>query len=245
MLCLVTDRRRSLGRPVEAVVEAAVKGGVDIVQLRERELPAASLLDLAVRLRSITAGRALLFVNDRVDVALAAGADGVQLGERSIPVEAARRACGDSLIVGRSVHSVEGAVEANRAGADLLVFGTVFATSSHPGVRPLGGRYAQGSCAAGRWPVPRHRRDHGGERRVGRGGRRVGRSGGQRGKREPGSGARGAVDTVGACGGVGAGPRRRGGLGMRVLVNAGDGFPPPYQVRGHAFAGMTSRGVLA
>ncbi len=138
MLCLVTDRRRCLGRPIEQVAEAAVIGGVDIVQLREKDLPADQLLGLAERLRSITAGKALLFINDRVDVAMAAGADGVQLGERSVPVGAARRAGGDSLIIGRSVHDVEGAMDAMRAEADLLVFGAVFATVSHPRVRPRG-----------------------------------------------------------------------------------------------------------
>ncbi len=138
LLCLVTDRRRCGGRPLEEVVEAAVSGGVDIVQLREKDMPAGPLLDLARRLRSITASRASLFVNDRVDVALAAGADGVQLGEESIPVEAARSLAGGTLTIGRSVHSVESALHASRAGADMVVFGTVFATASHPHAQPSG-----------------------------------------------------------------------------------------------------------
>jgi thiamine-phosphate pyrophosphorylase len=120
------------------VVEAAVSGGVDIVQLREKDMPAGPLLDLALRLRQITASRASLFVNDRVDVALASGADGVQLGENSIPVEAARSLVGGDLLIGRSVHAVESAIDASRAGADMLVFGTVFATASHPDQPPSG-----------------------------------------------------------------------------------------------------------
>ncbi len=138
MLCLVTDRLRCAGRPLEEVVEAAVSGGVDMVQLREKDMASGPLLELALRLRHVTASRASLFVNDRIDVALACGADGVQLGENSIPVEAARDLAGGGLLVGRSVHSVESAVDANRAGADLLVFGSIFATASHPGQLPKG-----------------------------------------------------------------------------------------------------------
>ena len=74
-LSLVTDRRRCQGRTLEEVVEAAVAGGVRMVQLREKDLSSSELLRLAQRLRAITTGRALLFVNDRVDVAVAAGAD--------------------------------------------------------------------------------------------------------------------------------------------------------------------------
>ena len=77
-------------------------------------------------------------MNDRVDVALASGADGVQLAENSIPVEAARSLVGDDLLIGRSVHSVGDAIDANRAGADMLVLGAVFATASHPDQPPSG-----------------------------------------------------------------------------------------------------------
>ena len=138
MLCLVTDRRRCGGRSLQEVVEGAVSGGVDIVQLREKDMEAGQLLDLALRIRDITASRARLFVNDRIDVALACDADGVHLGENSIPVEVARDLVGGDLLIGRSVHAVEPAIEASRAGADLLVFGTVFATASHPGRPPSG-----------------------------------------------------------------------------------------------------------
>ncbi len=138
ILCLVTDRRRCGGRSLEEVVDAAVSGGVDIVQLREKDMPAGPLLDLGLRIRGITASRAGLFVNDRMDVALACDADGVQLGEDSIPVEAARDLVGGDLLIGRSVHGVDSAIDAGRAGADLLVFGAVFATATHPGRSPSG-----------------------------------------------------------------------------------------------------------
>lgn len=109
----------------------ALDGGVNLVQIREKDLPGALLLALARRLRELTRERALLFVNERVDVALACAADGVQLGEEGVPVEAARRVA-PGLLVGRSVHSVEGALEAQEQGADLLIVGPIFPTGSHP-----------------------------------------------------------------------------------------------------------------
>ena len=119
-----------------------------MVQLREKDLPAAAMLDLACALREITRGRALLFVNDRVDVALACEADGVQLGESGLPVESARRASRGRLLLGRSVHSVEGAVAAETLGADMLIVGTIFPTASHPGAPAAGvGLLAQVSIA--------------------------------------------------------------------------------------------------
>ena len=129
---MVTDRNQCKGRPLEDVVAAALDGGVNLVQVREKDLPARELFDLATRLREITMGRALLFVNDRIDVAMACGADGVQLGEEGLPLDAARRVCGDTLILGRSVHSVDGAVRAECEGADFLILGTIFPTGSHP-----------------------------------------------------------------------------------------------------------------
>ncbi|MGH2544557.1 MAG: thiamine phosphate synthase [Ardenticatenaceae bacterium] len=141
----MTDRNQCNGRPLDEVVGNAVEGGANIVQLREKDLPAGELLALAERLRAITAGRAMLFVNDRLDVALACGADGVQLGEESLPLEAARKVAGNRLLLSRSVHSVEGAVEAEgapgcaeRRGADLLIVGTIFPTGSHPGAEAAG-----------------------------------------------------------------------------------------------------------
>ena len=137
-LCLVTDRRRCNGRRIEDVVAAAVEGGVGLVQLREKDMSASELYSLARRLKAIVEGRALLFVNDRLDVALAAKADGAQLGERALPLDAARRVAGGRLLLGRSVHSVAGAVAAEAEGADLLTLGTIFPTASHPD-SPTGG----------------------------------------------------------------------------------------------------------
>ena len=128
---MVTDRRQCAGRTLEEVVARAVDGGVNLVQLREKDLPSGNLLELALRLRKLTDGRALLFVNDRIDVALACGADGVQLGEDAMPAVAARSITG-GLLLGRSVHDVEGALKAQADGADALVVGTIFPSGSHP-----------------------------------------------------------------------------------------------------------------
>ena len=113
-------------------------GGVGMVQLRGKEYPAGELLSLAHELRNATAGRALLIVNDRMDIAIMSGADGVQLGENSVDVQSARTLVGPDLLIGRSVHSVEGAADAATSGADFLVLGTIFETSSHPGAQTGG-----------------------------------------------------------------------------------------------------------
>ena len=109
-----------------------------MVQLREKGLPAGELLALARELRRVTEGKALLVVNDRVDIAMLCGADGVQLGENGLDVASARRLVGADMVIGRSVHSVEGAVKAEAEGADFLVLGTIFETASHPGGRTGG-----------------------------------------------------------------------------------------------------------
>ena len=136
-LCLVTDRGQTGGRPLDEVVALALHGGVNMVQLREKDLPSGKLTETALALRLLTKGRALLFINDRVDVAIASGADGVQLGEEAMTVSAARKA-GAGLLVSRSVHDVEGAARAQKDGADLLVAGTIFPSGSHPGACPAG-----------------------------------------------------------------------------------------------------------
>ena len=137
-LCLVTDRRVGDEATLVSRVAEAVAGGVDMVQLREKDLHGAQLLDLAQRLREAIGDRALLVVNERVDVAAALPAQGVQLGEDAIPVATARRILGPDMLIGRSVHSVEGASQAVRDGADFLVVGTMFASRSHPGEEPAG-----------------------------------------------------------------------------------------------------------
>jgi thiamine-phosphate pyrophosphorylase len=131
-LALVTDHALFEPDSLASQVQSAVAGGVDLVQLRHKVAPAGELLALARQLRDVTRDKALLLVNDRVDVALACGADGVQLGEDGLPPAEARRLLGPGPLIGRSVHSVEGAVRAEADGADFLLLGTVFPSPSHP-----------------------------------------------------------------------------------------------------------------
>lgn len=137
LIMLVTDRTACDGRRLEDVVEAAVEGGVNVVQLREKDLPAADLYGIALRLRQIVGTQALLLINDRIDVAMAAGAHGVELGAGGLPTPVARTLIPD-ILIGRSVHGVAHAAEALADGADLLVVGTMFASRSHPGLMPAG-----------------------------------------------------------------------------------------------------------
>ncbi|MDO8751685.1 MAG: thiamine phosphate synthase [Dehalococcoidia bacterium] len=138
-LCLVTDRRFSQGTSLPIQVEAALAGGVNVVQLREKDLAAGELLALAEAIRDVTSkAHALFLLNDRVDVALAVAADGVELGEEAMPVQAVRRIAGRRLLIGRSVHSLDGAREAEAQGADFLVVGTIFPTGSKPGATTAG-----------------------------------------------------------------------------------------------------------
>ena len=157
ILCLVTDGRPGGWRQrLDALaepVEAALRGGVNMVQVREKHLPPGDLLRVATELRRIASGRALLVVNDSVDVAVAADADGVQLGELALPTAAARATGGDAVLIGRSVHSTRAALKAEADGADFLVLGTVFPSRSHPG-GPVGGlELVRDVTAAVRLPV--------------------------------------------------------------------------------------------
>ena len=143
-LCLVTDRRQHPHVPLEDIVDSAVSGGAALIQLREKDLPASELYALALRLKDAINNRALLFINDRLDIALAAHADGVQLGETALPLPAAKALVaattspGKRLLLARSVHSLQGALHAQTQGADILTLGSVFPTTSHPGA-PAGG----------------------------------------------------------------------------------------------------------
>lgn len=130
-LYLVTDRQQTQGRLLPDVVREAVQAGVPAVQLRERGLEARELLGLATTLRAITrqAG-ALLLINDRLDVALACGADGVHLPQDGIPPREARHLLGPDRLIGVSTHSLAEARRAEAGGADFIVLGPIYATPS-------------------------------------------------------------------------------------------------------------------
>ena len=128
---LVTQESLSAGRSTRAVVEAAIAGGVDVVQLREKDRNARERYHLGRKLRELTREAGVTFVvNDRADIAQAVEADGVHLGDDDLPVPAAREMLDEDAVVGRSVSFVDDAVAAERAGADYLGVGAVYATGS-------------------------------------------------------------------------------------------------------------------
>ena len=130
-LVLITDRKLTRGRDLSAVLERALDGGVKAIQLREKDLGGKELFELADQI-SVLCERyhAQLFINDRSDVALAVDAAGVQLGNASIPVQTARTLLGTGKLIGFSAHSLEEAKQAERNGADFVLFGPVYFTPS-------------------------------------------------------------------------------------------------------------------
>lgn len=119
-------------RPSLLVLDQVLAAGVSLVQLREKDLEGRDLYELAVAYRRRTAAvGALLIIDDRLDIALAAGADGVHLGQADLPVAAARRVAPE-LIVGASSHSLEEALAAQEAGAGYVNIGPIFPTATKP-----------------------------------------------------------------------------------------------------------------
>ncbi len=162
LLCYVTDRHGlGIANPAESLaplkqkIEEVAAAGVDWVQIREKDLPASELASLtgqSVRIaKNLAASRSSpirVLVNDRLDVAVAEGAGGVHLGEKSLPVKEAKRlvqsmprkqGIGESFLVGGSCHSLEAARAAEREGADYIFFGPVFATPSKDAFGPAQG----------------------------------------------------------------------------------------------------------
>jgi thiamine-phosphate pyrophosphorylase len=130
-LYLISDRKLAHGRELDWVLERALEGGVKAIQLREKDLSGKELFRLAERINRLCERyQAQLFINDRVDVALAIDAAGVHLAETSMPVRAARSLIGAHRSIGVSTHSLEGARRAEQDGADFIVFGPVYFTPS-------------------------------------------------------------------------------------------------------------------
>jgi thiamine-phosphate pyrophosphorylase len=130
-LYLVTDRTQTRGRDLLWVLKRALEGGVSAVQLREKDLNCKDLFQLADKAHKLCDRyQAQLFVNDRIDVALAVDAAGVQLGKTSIPIETSRLLLGPRKLIGYSAHSLEESRVAQQSGADFLLFGPVYFTSS-------------------------------------------------------------------------------------------------------------------
>jgi thiamine-phosphate diphosphorylase len=129
-LYAILDPEQTKGRATEAVLRALLEGGVRLLQLRVKLMPAADFLQLARVTRRVTRSYdCRLIINDRVDIALACAADGVHLGQEDLPLHAARKLMGDKII-GVSTHEVEQAREAETGGADYIGFGPMFGTTT-------------------------------------------------------------------------------------------------------------------
>jgi thiamine-phosphate pyrophosphorylase len=131
-LYLITDRKIFTTECLLYIaVEDALKGGIKAVQLREKDLPTRKLLELARWMRELTKEYgANLIINDRVDIALAVGADGVHLGRDSIPAGAVRVMSDSKLLIGVSTHGIDEAIEAEKGGADFITLGPIYETPS-------------------------------------------------------------------------------------------------------------------
>ena len=137
-LYLVVESR-IVGGPAEPLVETALAGGVDVVQLRDKAAADEQLVATGQRLKTLCAAAgALLIVNDRPDLALACRADGVHVGQGDEHPDAVRRSFGDELLIGISTHSRDQVAAARRSSADYLGVGPVYATATKPGVAPVG-----------------------------------------------------------------------------------------------------------
>ena len=138
-LYVIVDRAALGGRDPVETAAAAARGGADVIQWRDKQAPDGEFLEVARRLREQTRKQGVLFVvNDRVAVALESQADGIHVGHEDLPVPQVRVLVGDSMLIGRSTHSIEEALEAERQGADYIGVGPVFPTPTKPGYKAVG-----------------------------------------------------------------------------------------------------------
>jgi thiamine-phosphate pyrophosphorylase len=149
---MITSRRLA-GQSLSQLVSRAVAGGVDAVQVREKDLSARKLYHLTHAVIEAVAGRALVIVNTHLDVALAAGADGCHLTSKSVPVAGARLAAPKGFLLGYSAHSVEDCLLAESEGASYVTLSPIFKTASKRKAQPLGLPYLERALLSVRIPV--------------------------------------------------------------------------------------------
>lgn len=137
-LYLCTDRRLMRDATLEECVEKALRGGVSVVQLREKDCSGREFLALAKSVKKVTDKYDVpLIINDRVDIALAARADGVHLGQSDLPCRVARQIVGEDMIIGVSTANVDEAIKAEQDGADYIGVGAMYATDTKTNTRPV------------------------------------------------------------------------------------------------------------
>ena len=153
-LYVIVDLAAIGSRDPVQVAAAAIRGGADAIQLRDKTGPAKTLCDVARRLLEVTRPSGIpLIINDRADVALAAGASGVHLGQDDLPLADARRLLGPERLIGRSTHSLEQALAAEAEGADYIGCGPVFPTPTKPDAGSVGTALVTSVAARVRIPV--------------------------------------------------------------------------------------------
>ncbi len=154
LLYAVTDRTWTGKQSLYEQVEAALKGGVTCVQLREKDLDQAAFLQEAVEIKALCHRYGVpFFINDNVDIAIKSGADGIHVGQEDMAAGAVRAMVGEKMIIGVSVHSVEEALEAVRNGADCLGVGAMFSTSTKQDAGVLPQKTLSDICRAVDIPV--------------------------------------------------------------------------------------------
>ncbi|WP_453990204.1 thiamine phosphate synthase [Bacillus nitroreducens] len=154
LLYAVTDRAWTGNQTLIEQVEAALKGGITFLQLREKNLDYDEFLQEAIELKMLTSFYNIPFViNDNVEVALACDADGVHVGQEDLPVEKVREMIGPDKILGVSAQNVEQALAAEKAGADYLGIGSVFPTSTKHDAKPMTFETVQEICKSVSIPV--------------------------------------------------------------------------------------------
>ena len=138
-LYLVTDRQLAGQRDLADLIRKAIAGGVTVVQLREKDLPARELYELALKIKPIIPPGIPLIIDDRLDIALAAGADGLHLGQADLPVAIARQYLGPEAIIGLSAENLDQLKEASRLPVDYLAISPVFSTPTKTDTGPAWG----------------------------------------------------------------------------------------------------------
>lgn len=153
-LYVCTDRDIMTTDTLEEAVELAIKGGATIIQLREKDCTSREFYELALSIKDITdAYEVPLIINDRLDIALAAHADGVHLGQSDIPVQVARNVMGPNCIVGATANTLEKAKEAWQSGADYLGVGDVFGSATKNDTKPVELKELKKICDTVKIPV--------------------------------------------------------------------------------------------
>jgi len=138
-LYVIVDRSAAKGRDLARIAQQAIRGGADVIQFRDKAALAGSLAEEGERLLKVTRAAGVpLIINDRVDVAAAIGADGVHLGREDLPVEAARRILGPGKLLGKSTHSLQQALAADREAIDYLAVGPIYPTPTKPDYPDVG-----------------------------------------------------------------------------------------------------------